>query len=327
MNSNDPSKILLESTREQLSADLHGCDSLILSHEFLFQNPYAVNWLCLLANTIAEKIFVIGYCRRQSDFLASAYSQWFFRSPVRVREVNAIVNRLGFDPSVFTGLERQFIASIENNYDSARMLSGYSILDWNSSYNSITQATNDLNVTIRCGTLPNKEKDRPLIQDFCDKAELRLHAGIEYSSQERANRSFDPNVVEAINAAVGLGIEMMGPHESNDIISLISSLSREAGDQNISCDLNGILSDLASYTDWYYWPANQTLCNRYDLEQEYFKPRQSFSKQDVLDRLKLENHKRTTNMSVSIERYQLLSAMIIELCITLARVDRNAQAT
>ena len=313
LNSHSVGKALLDEVMEQLSVDLRGCDCLILSHEFLFQNPYAVYNYCLLAKSLTEKVAIIGYCRRQSSFLTSAYSQWLFRSPERIREVNDIINRLGLDPRVFTGLERQFIASIENDYYSARQLSGYNILDWHSSYNNIAQLTNALSVTISCGALPKKESSPSLIQDFCNKADLALHSDTKEAHREKANLSFDHSVIEAINTAIGLGIDMMGPHESNEIISLLSSLMRK------TVDSDGFISDLASYTDWHYWPSNQIFCKQYGLDREYFKPGPEISKQEMLDTIALENHRRTTNRSIVIDEHQLLTARIIELCVNLAK--------
>ena len=313
LNSHDASKELLDEVMQQLSVDLRGCDCLILSHEFLFQNPYAVYNYCLMAKSLTEKVAIIGYCRRQSSFLASAYSQWLFRSPERIREVNAIINRLGLDPSVFTGLERQFIASIENDFYSARQLSGCNILDWHSAYNNIAQLTNTLSVTISCGALPKKESGPSLIQDFCGRANLTLHPDTKEAHREKANLSFDHSVIEAINIAIGLGIDMMGPHEGNEMISLLSSLMKTTDDSN------GFVSELASYTDWHYWPSNLMFCKQYGLDREYFKPGPEISKQEILDFIAHENHKRSMNRSAVIERHQLLSARIIELCISLAK--------
>jgi hypothetical protein len=313
LNSQDADKALLNEVMEQLSVDLGGCDCLILSHEFLFQNPRAVYNYCLLAKNLTEKVTIIGYCRRQSGFLISAYSQWLFRSPERIREVNSIINRLGLDPSVFTGLERQFIASIENDFYSARQLSGYNILDWHGSYGNISQLTNALGVTISCGALPNKESSPSLIQDFCRRADLALHPDTEVAHRERANLSFDHSVIEAINTAIGLGIDMMGPHESNEMISLLSSLMKT------TVDSDGFISDLSSYTDWHYWSANLMFCKQYELDLEYFQPGPEISKLEILETIALENHNRSMNRSIAIERHQLLTARIMELCIHLAK--------
>lgn len=313
LNSQDTDKELLDEVMQQLYVDLSGVDCLILSHEFLFQNPHAVYNYCLLAKTLTPKVAIIGYSRRQSSFLASAYSQWLFRSPERIREVNAIINRLGLDPSVFTGLERQFIASIENDFYSARQLSGYSILDWHSAYNNIAQLTNTLGVTIKCGTLPKKESSPSLIQDFCGRANLTLHSDTKDAHREKANLSYDHSVIEAINTAICLGIDMMGPHECNEIMSMLSSLTKT------TVDSDGFLSELASYTDWYYWPSNRMFCKQNGLEREYFMPGPEISKQEILDSIAHENHKRSMNKSVVIERHQLLTAKIIELCISLAK--------
>ena len=313
LNSEEPSESLLDSFTRQLSQDLDGCDSLILSHEFLFQNPYAVKNICLLAKNLAERTTVIGYSRRQSNFLISAYSQWLFRSTERINEVNNVLDKLELDPVLFTGLERQIIASIENDFYSARQLSGYSILDWNNSYNNISQLIHKLGVVLKCGTLPNNESDVPLIQDFCTKADLTLHSRMKDTSIKTANLSFDHDVIEAINNAVNLGFEMMGPHESNDIINLLSSKMTTTTNKSST-----FLFDIKSYVDAYFWESNQNLCKQYSLNQTYFVPSRSFSKQEILDMIVHEAQKRSLHKSTIIENYRILSAMMIELCIKIA---------
>jgi len=313
LNRQDADKSLLDEVQQQLSVDLRGCDCLILSHEVMLRNTQAAYNYCLLAKNITNNITIIGYCRKQSGFIKSAYSQWLFRSPERIREVNAIINRLKFDPNLFTGIERQLMASIENNFYSARQLSGFNMLDWLSAYNNMAQLTRTLGVTLSIGTLPEKESNPSLIQDFCGRANLTLHSDIKDAHREKVNLSLDHSLVEAINTAICVGIDMMGPHERNDIISLLSSLMKT------KVNLNGFLNELAAYTDWYYWTSNIMFCKQYGIDKEYFKPGPEIGKQEILYSMACENHKRSVNRSVVIERHQLLTASIIELCINLAK--------
>ncbi len=297
---------------EQLSHDLEGYSSLILSHEFLFQNPYAINRICHIAKDLAEEISIIGYSRKQSDYIVSAYCQWWFRSFDRITEINAIVSKLGLNPDLFTGLERQIIASIVDDFFSARQLSGYSILDWNKSYEKIIELTRETCARVICGVLPNKESDTSLIQDFCKKADLTLNPKLIDASKMITNLSFDHDVVEAINIAVSLGLRVMGPHEDNQIIALLSSLSPRK--QKIS----GFLSDLKSYVNTYFWESILALCNQFKLDQAYFTPSHEFDKQEILEAIAREAQIRTLNMPAVIEERRLLSARMIELCILLA---------
>ena len=314
LNSENPGEPLFDAFSVQLSGDLRGCDCLILSHEFLFQNPHAVKNICFVARDVADKIFIIGYSRRQSDFLVSAYSQWLFRSPDRINEVASVLTESHLDPILFTGLERQIIASINNDFYSARQLSEYGILDWNNSYNNISRLIGEFGVTVKCGTLPKKESDPPLIQDFCAKADLTLHCEMEGAARIVSNSSFSPDVVEAINNAVVLGVGMPGPHEGNDVIDLLSAKIKPA--MSYSSDF---LSVLKSYIDGFYWESNKQLCDKYGLSPAYFSPIKVFSKPEILKVIINEERHRALNKSALILNYRELSARLIDLCINLVK--------
>jgi len=101
-------------------------------------------------------------------------SQWLFRSPQRVREAEVTVSELGLQAQLFTGLERQLIACVYNDFKSARMLGGYQILNWNHAYQTLMQALNNEAIQILCGLLPGKNSTNSLVNGFCQKAELQL---------------------------------------------------------------------------------------------------------------------------------------------------------
>jgi hypothetical protein len=250
----------------------------------------------------------------QSNFLVSAYNQWFFRSPDRIKEVNNVLTKLNINPVLFTGVERQIIASIENDFYSARQLSGYSILNWNNSYRNIEKLIYEFDVKIKAGILPDKKADTPLIQDFCKKADLTLHFGMKNESLKTSNSSFDQDFVEGINNAIDLGFEMMGPHESNDVIALLSSLITSKTEHT-----NGFLSDLKSYVDSFFWESNQAFCRKYNLDSQKFKPLNRLNKQEILDIILNEDKVRSSGKSTVIENYRVMSARITELCIRLAK--------
>ncbi|MGJ8677018.1 MAG: hypothetical protein ACSHX0_05840 [Akkermansiaceae bacterium] len=313
LNCEEPNKLVLTSFTKQLSKNLSGCDTLILSQESLFQCPRAIKNICFLAKNKASEISIIGYSRRQSDFLISAYSQWFFRSLERVNEVVNILDELELDVAVFTGLERQLIASIANDFYSARQLSGYSILNWHNSYNNILQLTHESGALIKCGVLPNKESDITLIQDFCEKSELTLRHTTDNSTRKISNVSFNQDVIEAINNAVTLGLEV-GPHESNDVIELLSSKMSPV----TKCS-SEFLSKLKSYIDTYYLDSNIQLCKQFGLNETYFAPSDSPKKSEILDIIVHEGHQRSLNKSTIIRNHKILSARMIELCINQAK--------
>ena len=314
LNCEQPSDSLLDAFAERLSKNMTGYDALILSHEFLFQNPYTIKNICYLAEKRNMRVSIIGYCRRQSDFMVSAYSQWLFRSPDRIRETTNTLKAFGLDPLLFTGLERLFIACVLNDFYSARQLSEYSILDWHTSYANISQLIPESGAVIKCGVLPRKNYDVPLVQDFCAKAGLTLYGRSKNAMQNISNKSFNQDVVEAMNNAVTYGINMAGPHDNNAVIELLSSkMSPE--NKNPSA----FLSDLKSYTDTCYLKSNQRLCKQYGLDPAYFEPAKSLSKQEIIDIIIHEAYQSSLNKSAIIEHYRKLSAKMVELCFKLAR--------
>jgi hypothetical protein len=117
-----PSKSILATFTQLLLSGLNGCDVLILSHEYLFQSQYAIKHICSLAKNLVTKTYIIGYSRRQSEFLRSAYSQWSFRSPDLVKGAIEVFDELGLDPVLFSGLERQLIAAIVNDFYNPMLL-------------------------------------------------------------------------------------------------------------------------------------------------------------------------------------------------------------
>lgn len=313
LNREIPGESILASFTEQISANLSKCDALILSHEYLFQCPHAVKNICSLVRNLATKIFIIGYSRKQSDFLVSAYSQWLFRSPDRINEATNALKELGLESVLFTGLERQIIASIANDFYSARQLSGRSTLDWYKSYSKISQLVGDTGAVIKCGVLPKKESDNLLIYDFCVKSELTLDYKIKDALQLTSNVSFNQDVIEAVNNAAALRLNVPGPHEGNWILDVLSSnigpISKKSPE---------FLLKLKSYIDTYYLDSNLQLCQEYGLSETYFTPSRSFSKSEIMDVIFDEAQRRSSNKSAIISDYQILSARMMELCIKLA---------
>lgn len=316
LNYDKPNKKILKDFSQSIANNLDNCDIQILSHEFLFQNPKSVKNLCKIANDLNLDVTIIGYCRRQSEFLRSAYSQWLFRSRNRIIEVHKILNESGLDPNLFSGLESQFIASILNDFYSARQLTEYSILDWYKSYNTIFELVNEFGGVIKCGLLPGKKTKISLIEDFCNKSGLTLTKELENTKTSITNTSFNYDVVEAINNAALFGIDTAGPHDNNDIIELLSSKMNT--DNIIS---SNFFTKLKTYVDSYYWESNKKLCDQYNLNENYFSVPKTLNKQEILEVIFKELGERSLNKSEIIERYRLLSARMAELCFNLKKDD------
>ena len=289
INTEKPSETIVATFAQLLSDNLIGYDVIILSHEYLFQCPYAVKNICNIAKNLATKISIIGYSRRQSDFLISAYSQWLFRSPDRILEATNALKKLELDPILFSGLERELIASIINDFYSTSQFSPlYSIFDWHNSYQQISQLIRDSGAVVKCGVLPNRESDISLVQDFCNKADITLRKNMEAVSKRVFNLGYNKDIVEAIYNAVDFGFDMPGPHESNEILELLSTKIDQATN-----DASDFLSDLKSYIDSYFLGSNLQFCQEYGLSKAYFAASVQFSKAEIMEII--INEKSTTS--------------------------------
>ena len=313
LNREEPSESILTMLTQLFVDKLTRSDVLILSHEYLFECHYAINNICSLAKDLVTEIFVVGYSRKQSEFLISAYSQWGFRLPYRIKEAAVVFDELELDSVLFSGLEQQLITSIANDFYVADY-GKYRILDWYNSYKEITQLIHESGAVIKCGVLPSKESDNTLIQDFCEKSGLTLRDEMKAASQQILNTSFNPDVIEAMNNAVAFGLDMPGPHESNDVLELLSNNMVKMTNQ-----LSEFLFNLKSYIDTYFLGLNQQYCREYGLSETYFTPAARFNKREILDLIIQEDQQRTLNNSVVINNYRMLSAKMIELCLQLTK--------
>lgn len=314
LNRDDPDKQHIETLKSQLLEWFDKCDNLILSHEALFQSPAALRQLCLHSRDRVSEIRVVGYSRKQSAFIKSAYSQWHFRSPERVAETVNVLKKSGVQPFLFTGLERHLIAAINSDFHTARQLSNYTIHNWFPAYKQLEKYVEGLNVEIKCGTLPDKQSRTGLIEDFCKKAGLKMKLFKKIRDEKILNASFNDELVEAINVAVLSGASMPGPHEKNNQLSRLSSLM-EPGEK-LSTDF---ISELYSYIDSYYYEDNMNLCRQFELEPSCFGSLKPVSKNEILEIIQTESARRSNDLNDVFERHQKMSAVMMST--TLRLVD------
>lgn len=300
-----------------LKKNLRSCKTLILSHEYLFSCPDSIKNICNISEGLVSDITIIGYSRRQSGFVVSLYSQWLFRSPERASEAKAVLEDIGLDPLYFSGLERQLIASISNDFYSARQLSGTSILDWNNSYGGLEKIISPSEATIKCGVLPKKHSSRNLIEDFCDKAGLTMRDRIKNTSNIAENTKFNNDLIESLYNAMELGFEVPGPHDDNEYLSEISKNMNSLKKSD-----DPFIIKLKEYIDSYYFRSNIEFCERYGLDKDYFETSIVHSKNEILKIIKEEQQKRTSDNSVA-DHYKKLSAIMAETCLLLVKNSGN----
>ena len=291
--------------------DHKNSEVLILSHEYLFQCAIAIKNICALSLKYVSEIILIGYSRRQSDFIISAYSQWLYRSPERVAEVNETLIKNEINPLYFSGVERQIIASIANDFYSARQISNGSILEWKNSYENVKKITAPFNVKIKAGTLPTKHSKLNLIEDFCEKAGLNLNEEVKEKSNLIANPSFNTDLIETINCAILEGVDVASLNITNENLFEISD-----GMKKVKKTEDVFLTVLKQYTDNYYLNSNIEFCNQYAIDPSYFESTNQNSKIDVLKLVQEEEQKRISSSS-TLAYYKKLSATMAETCLYL----------
>jgi len=290
------------------------CDAIIVSHESLFHSPLAVRNICNLSRNLMDKKLIVGYSRRQSERFVSAYSQWVFRSSDRIKDRNQVLHKFDLNLALFSGLERHLIASIANDFYSAKQVYEHHICDWFHSYKSLSRFVSDPEAEIKCGILPSRISNVSLIEDFCDKCGLTLRDEVKDASRCMVNLKFDQDLVEAVDNAVELGFDMPGPHMSNRALQMLSDkiVKRSKGTSEF-------LANLKAYIDHYFYESNLRLCREYNLNEAYFTPPARFSKAEILDIIMREGRHRAMNSCKIIEDYRELSAKMVDLCFKLIK--------
>lgn len=288
-------------------------DTLIISHEYLFDCPNAIKNICNISRNKVSEILIIGYSRRQSDFLVSTYSQWFFRSSARIEEVEGTLIKNELEPIHFNGIERHIIASIIDDFYSARQLSDMSILNWYKSYQAIERLTSSLKVKIRPGVIPNKQYSINLIEDFCTKADLSIKTNVKKATNVKSNVNFNRELIEALNNATQQGLNTPTPHQDNNYLARISDKMNILSEP--SCNF---LTILKQYIDSYFLNANIEFCKKFGIDINYFEVQKHYSKTDIMVIIKNEEKKRISN-NYATKYYRLLSALMAETCLSLIK--------
>ncbi len=278
-----------------------GVDIAILSHEFLFQTPRAVGIIAERLRRVSDDVRVIGYVRSQSSLLISTYSQWLFRAKSRVDEAVSVIQDAGYSPFVFTGLERQFIAAIIDDFHSARQLSGYHLLNLWAGYRRLINAAAPTPITV--GALPKSPSGTPLLTDFCKRSGLSLKRDAE--TTHKANPKFQPGLVEVLTEAVARQGAILDPHGGN---ARIQSLSDNFA--SVAVPDTKLQAALSGYVDAYFAADNVAMTAHFGLPEDYFIAAQAPDKAAILDVIAVEQARRLANPAVMKSYYLALNSAL-----------------
>lgn len=257
-----------------LRRDARQSPCLIYSHEVCFKYPAALGVMAATAAQWADDIRVIGYSRKPSSFLQSAFCQWLYRVPERAREIADAVVARGLVPSLFSGLERHFMAAIATDFRSARQLTGEILFDWESGYRAIADYVEPAGARLSVGTLPTAAHPFSLLADFLDRCGLAVALTPDFL-QRRANSQLDLDLVEAVHMAVLQGA-IQPTSRDNGWFGAVTPHMEKAG-----AAMSPLLSSLKNCVDTLWWPSNQAFAERYGIAAGALQPFCSLSTEDA----------------------------------------------
>ncbi len=258
---------------------------LVLSHEVLFKFVDALVNLAGIARDHADEVVVVGYVRRQSDFLVSSFRQWLFRAPDRIAETADVLRENGLDPSVFLGVERHLIAAMFGNWHTGRQLSGHLFFDWSESLAQRAKALEIHRVPLSIGVLPRAGFEKPLVQDFLER--IGVKPGEEPVEIAPTNEGYHGGLIEAVLNAIEVGHKMPGPHDFNDFFGGFRDLEGLAPKLDVS-----FLARLKTHIDTVFLAKNTEVAQKFGFDPDYFKPNALIDRQTIHSEIKAEEAKR-----------------------------------
>ncbi len=290
---------------KHLNTDLKRYDAVAISHEYLFGHTPFLENLCKLTN--ADDIKIIGYSRKQSDFIMSAYFQWEFRSKDSFEFYSQVLKRNNIDPIYFTGLEAFIVSVVLSDFNSGLEDPRYRIFNWDFYYNEIRDAIPNSKVLVNC--LPGKNYQYDLINDFCNKANLTAKGRKLKRSDKKVNQRFAPSLTESVYNALASGLNVPDGRFHN---YFLEDLSIKLGrDKDIN---NAFIGQLSDYIDSTFAGPNGNLCKIYNIPPEEFEPKRKINKSEILEAIYGELEKRRKNPEEIISYYKKLTGEWAHFC-------------
>lgn len=271
---------------KRINNDLKFNDCVILSQEYLFGNTTCIENICNVADT--EDIKIIGYSRKQSSFLISAFSQWEFRSINSNEFYSKILIDHKINSCFFTGLEGFLISVILSDFEPLLTDPRYRIYNWNFYYQQIEKSLPNYDVVVNC--LPSKSYSYNLIEDFCTQSNITIKKNKQDLSMKRENIKFDSTLTESMYCALTNDMKIPDEHSYNN---KLNDLSFKLG-MNYYPQTK-FLKHLSDYIDTYFFPSNMKFCQRHSIPIKEFEPSQKISKEQVQNLIIKELNRRRKN--------------------------------
>jgi hypothetical protein len=291
---------------KQTKKDLRNYNTVIISHEYLFGHTALIKELCTQTN--ADDIRIIGYSRKQSKFLISAYAQWEFRSKESFDYYNNILKQNNISPIYFTGLEAFLASVILSDFNSDFSDPRYRLFNWNRYYNEIKEAIP--NSKVFAGCLPSQTYSFDLIDDFCKKADLTPKTRKINQSKKKVNIKFDSTLTESVYNALSYGI--YSP-ESKYHNYYMEDLSTKLG-RSVKSD-DTFIKQLSNYIDYSFTESNKNFCNQYNIPESELRSNKEISKVEIISLINKEIEKRKENPEEIISYYKKMTGEWSNLCL------------
>lgn len=276
-------------------------DVAVFSHEVLFQMPRAVGRLVELATNMGHTTTILGYSRRQDDFIRSSFCQWLFRDKVRLQETWDVVNTAGLDPHLFSALERHIVAAVLTDFETARVLHGDKIFNWNQHYGILEKSTKPFGTSFSVGYLPSARNPFSLSEDAFSRCGITIQPTLE---QNKTNEQFSLYVIEAV-AATCLSSEFeFDAHTENEMLAEMSKAF------TAKTPAKEIIKDLNAYILGAFFSDNKEFCTRFSLDPSYFEPPYEIDRSTALKKIEEEQTRRRNFPSEQmVERERVLATM------------------
>jgi hypothetical protein len=311
LDKENPDQEHINNFENMISEKLKKIDILIISNEFLFLARNALFMICRISHKFVTNIKILGYSRRQSDFVQSSYYQWQFRITERSKSTCQTLISIGLDPILFSGLERHLIALIEE-YDKIRFNQSRALIpNWHNGYKDIETRLSKLDVEVEviAGHIPTSDFNFSLLRDFYNKCGIPVDPDWDIDTKRNANPQFDKNLIEAFATATMLGLIQIDRHLHNDYFQKMSFFAAESRKIND----NTFLSDLKSHLDTICLLDNKKFAREFDIPIEYFLPVKNFLKSDVILLCKNESKFRNENPKLVYERISESAAVMAKI--------------
>ena len=281
--------------------------TIVLSHECMYQAPENIPCLIETAKPFAKKIDFIAYARKQSSHYCSHYSQFLYfdsrlQSAVRQQFEN---NKLAI--SNFTGLEAFLSALVISEFSIVKYGRRAEYQDWTRMI-QIDQALRSKGHNLNLGVLPRRDQKLSLIEDFCTRSGINDLKGLSPAKDVRVHEALPEIAVELLYQAFQGGLQI--PVKKPEHLSCCRVFrKKEFRNDLLKIHDTRLINHLMNYIDCHYADGNDKLCDHFDIPRAYFKPEKLIDRKSALQYIKDVDKRRKENAN---ERIQLKNQILCE---------------